>query len=125
MKSLEEMREWLKSQKKIDELFGWPNWRENPNLPHWIKKSNEEDEERNAVIDAILAALEGPGVTKEWIRKVAKTMTSATDPHETLTTEELLAITEGNENYLEKEIRALILSNPAPGKEADDESKEG
>ena len=54
-----EMRAWLESEK--GEFFGGLKWRENPDLPFWMKKDNEDMERRNAIIDSILAALSGPG----------------------------------------------------------------
>lgn len=64
--TIEEIREWLKGEKI--ELFGGPKWRENPDLPHWMKKSNEEYEKRKAIIDALLSMLaerEKGGVSEE------------------------------------------------------------
>jgi len=59
-----EIRAWLEQQ-KIHEPFGGPRWRENTKLSYWMKRSNEEDEQNNEIIDAILSALSGPRAT-EW-----------------------------------------------------------
>jgi len=56
MATNDKMRAWLEGEKY--EFFGGPKWRENPDLPFWMKKANEKGERRNIMINSILAALE-------------------------------------------------------------------
>jgi sulfur relay (sulfurtransferase) complex TusBCD TusD component (DsrE family) len=63
---------------------------------------------------------ETSGAVKEgWIKETARTMTNAADLLGKLSTEELLALGEGNENYLRRRLREA----GAAGKEKKDETK--
>ena len=64
-KAIDEMRAWLELKKR--EFFGLPKWRENPDLPFWMKKEIEDIERENAIIDSILAALSGPSEKRRKI----------------------------------------------------------
>lgn len=48
-----------------------------------------------------------PSVTREQVKKWAKTMTAVGDYYDKLTTDEIIAATEANANYLTDELRSL------------------
>ena len=72
LKSLEEMREWLKKSILICDV--WPKILADSPIIEWAKESKE-------MMQAILAALEGPSVTPEDIDYFCEEMESALTSH--------------------------------------------